>query len=684
MSFDASSMPARSGDIPLLEIDDLLDEVARLARTDASPPTFHLELLERAVRALAGVGGAVWIRSATGTWRTDSQVDHTDARLAESLAQNPAHRELLQAVVEAARGRIILPRAESHAGESPNPTDYLLYVCPMPLNGEVRAAGVLEVAIRAGGTPASQQGGLRVLEALCELAADFHSQRRLRLLQAGAARSQRVDQFVLAAHASLDLAATACTIVNEGRRLIECDRLSVAIRRGRALRLAAVSGLESLDRRANLVRRLEDLTNAVIAAGEPLWFSGHTGQLAPQIAAPLQAWQDESHARSLAIIPLAAGGAESAAAAAGSAGPPEPGIVAGNAALIAERFEEAIADESYREPVLLVARHAGLALQNALEHESLPFYRLMRTVQKARWFIAARRLPGTIAVAVAFLGAVLALTFVPADFEVEGRGVVQPRRRRDVFARADGIVSEVRVEHGQPCREGDVLAVMTRSQLEFESSRVLGEMQTARQRLASVQAARLELTPQTAADRDKYNQLTAEEEEVREMLRSLEAQHAVLKAQRAELVVRSPLTGQVVTWNVRQSLEARPVQRGQLLMQVADLDGPWVLELEVADDRIGHVLEARRALGDNLAVSFLLATDPGTVYRGAIENVALATDVRPPEKAAVRVTVGVDRAAIRGLRPNATVVSRIHCGRRAIGFVWFRGLWETIQKKVLF
>src|SRR5258708_20116808 len=104
-------------------------------------------------------------------------------------------------------------------------------------------------------------------------------------------------------------------------------------------------------------------------------------------------------------------------------------------------------------------------------------------------------------------------------------------------------------------------------------------MQTARQRLASVAVARLDVAPRTAADREKYNQLTAEEAEIQELLNSLARQHEVLKAQREELVVRSPLTGQVVTWNVRQSLQSRPVLRGQVLMQVADTLGAWVLAL---------------------------------------------------------------------------------------------------------
>src|SRR5206468_461032 len=114
---------------------------------------------------------------------------------------------------------------------------------------------------------------------------------------------------------------------------------------------------------------------------------------------------------------------------------------------------------------------------------------------------------------------------------------------------------------------------------------------------------------------------------------------AVLESQREDLLVRSPLTGQVLTWNLRQSLESRPVLRGQLLLQVADLTGPWILEAEIPDDRVGHVLEARKKLGRPLAVTFMIATEPGVLYQGNIEKMALATDVRPPEKANVQVTV---------------------------------------------
>ena len=104
------------------------------------------------------------------------------------------------------------------------------------------------------------------------------------MLQAVAEKAGDVERFGLDVHASLDLVATASAIANEGRRLVECDRLSVAVLRGRRLKILAVSGLESLDRRANIVGRLEELAQAVVLTGEPFWNAGDSDQMAPQIA----------------------------------------------------------------------------------------------------------------------------------------------------------------------------------------------------------------------------------------------------------------------------------------------------------------------------------------------------------------------------------------------------------------
>ena len=125
----------------------------------------------------------------------------------------------------------------------------------------------------------------------------------------------------------------------------------------------------------------------------------------------------------------------------------------------------------------------------------------------------------------------------------------------------------------------------------------------------------------------------------------------MLVDQKDELRVKSPLSGQVVSWEVNQTLLARPVQRGQALLTIVDPHGPWILELHVPDRDIGHVLTARQSIRPELDVSFLLATDPATPYRGKIQSVALGSETDEDRQASVRVNVQVEFCALPRRRP---------------------------------
>ena len=106
-------------------------------------------------------------------------------------------------------------------------------------------------------------------------------------------------------HASLHPRDTSYTIANEGRRLIDCDRVSVAIRRGYKCAIEAVSGQDMFDKRSNTIRLLAKLATEVVAAGEPLWYTGDTSNLAPQIEEAVQEYVDEAHTKMIAVLPLA-------------------------------------------------------------------------------------------------------------------------------------------------------------------------------------------------------------------------------------------------------------------------------------------------------------------------------------------------------------------------------------------
>jgi multidrug efflux pump subunit AcrA (membrane-fusion protein) len=553
-----------------------------------------------------------------------------------------------------------------------------------PLAAASSEAGLIEVFQRPNAALSVQQGYLRFLSAVGELAADYQRNHELRELRDRGALWRQFERFAADVHGSLRVSQVAYTIANDGRELITCDRLSVAIARGSRCRLAAVSGVDQLDRRAEVVRGLEQLTSAVVAAGEPFWYVEGETHAPPQVQTPLEQVLDETHARGLAVIPLTrpkqAGDDES-----DGHGAAERSTVI--AALVVERFEGGGFDAAQRERIAAVGRQSASALANAQKYEGVPLMPVWRALGGIGWLAQARQLPKTVLALGAIAVAAIALAVIPADLEISARGELQPKVRREVFARADGVVDRIMVEQGQKVATNDLLVLLKKPQLDFEFSRLLGEIQTAQAKLSAIQASRLATGRDSASNtQDKINQLTAEEEEVKSLLASLEKQQKILITQRKDLELRSPIDGTVLTWDAKNLLTSRPVARGQALLTVDDLSGEWVAELQVADNRVGHVIAEQERDKSELPVTFILATSPGASYKGTVSRVALATETDKANGSTVQVTVAFNRGEIppEQLRPGATVTAKIYCGRRSLGYVWLHELWETIQSRVFF
>ncbi|OHB83405.1 MAG: hypothetical protein A2V98_06420, partial [Planctomycetes bacterium RBG_16_64_12] len=653
------------------EIDELVEAVAKLSTSELLPTEFYAQLMDRIVPALAAVGGAVWTGSPGGGVDLEYQINLPQTIFGESPAGRRRHAQLVEQVLNTGKARLVPPKSgPTDSQQGANPSDFALVLGPWRL-GEA-SAGVVEVFQRPGASPSAQQGYLRFVTVICELVTDFHRNLQLRGLRQRIEQFGRFERFSERVHGSLNLTTTAYQIANEGRGFIGCDRVSVAVIRGSKCRLLAISGVDRFDRRANVVRQLERLSKAVTAIGEPLWYTGAADELPPEIEKPLNAYVDESHVRTLVILPLKTPQGEELAE--------QPKVLG---TLVVERFLGGL-DERLRGAITAVRGHSELALLNAMEVQGAPLLGLMRALGKARWFVRAKHLGKTGIALLGVAAVATALTTVPADFAIEARGELQPLKRRDIFAPSAGVISDLRVQHAEQVRADQVLLVMREPELDFEFKRVWGELQTARKKLVAAEAERLQNPRESAEERRRHSQLTAREEELRESISSLQEQYEILEQQQSELMVRSPMDGEVLTWDLKQLLEARPVSRGQILLTVADRQGPWVLELRIPDDRIAPVLAAQQESGDNLDVSFVLATDPGVKLRGTIDRVGIRTEVNNTEGAFVLATADINRDEIPELVPGGTVVAKVHCGRRPIGYVWFHDLWEAVQSWVLF
>ncbi|MDY0171106.1 MAG: HlyD family efflux transporter periplasmic adaptor subunit, partial [Thermoguttaceae bacterium] len=438
---------------------------------------------------------------------------------------------------------------------------------------------------RADTGPKVQQGYLRFLLEMCELAADFLKSHQLRHFSDRQALWTKLEDFTRAVYASLDPRATAYTIANEGRRLIECDRLSVALRRGNRCRIEAISGQDLFDKRSNVVRLLGDLATAVVRTGEPVWYTGDTTNMAPQVEEAVQAYVDEAHSKTVAVLPLARPAPDEEDDPTQRDDPEAP-----VGAIIVEQIEDSRVLPTLVQRVEVVGRHSAAALANADQYNSLFLMPVWRTLGKARWIVRARTLPKTLAITAAVVLALAMLCLWPAKFEMSSRGTLEPVIRYDVFARADGVIDAVHVEHGDVVRERQELVLLRNKDLQVARTDVLGQRNTVQQRIRSIHHLLRESRSLTV---EEQSRLSGELAELDHRLRTLEDQIALLNEKLSDLTARSPIDGQVVTWELENRLIRRPVQRGQVLLRVADPAGPWQLELRLPEDRVGHIVRAQ-------------------------------------------------------------------------------------------
>jgi multidrug efflux pump subunit AcrA (membrane-fusion protein) len=673
------------------QIRGLVTEIAHLARQDIGAAEFYGEFLNRVVSALAAVGGAVWTANESGGLQLDYQVNIRETRLGENEEDTQRHGRLLNKVMRSGEGALAAPY--SGAGDetddnAANPTGYLLVLSPVRIEDETK--GIIEIFQRPGADIRTQRGYLKFVQQMCELMADYLRSRQLRQFTDRQTLWNQLENFTRAAHASLEPAEAAFTIVNEARRLIGCDRVSVALRKGKKCYIEAISGQDIIDKRSNTVVLLNRLATAVVAAGEPVWYSGDTTNLAPQVEESLQVYVDESHAKNVAVLPLV----RPASSAADDDAPPPVPI----GALIVEQIQDSRPRDGMVQRVNVVCEHSSTALGNALEHNSLFLLPVWRTLGKARWVIAARTLPKTVAVAVAVVAAIGALIFVPANFRIQGKGSLQPVIRRDVSASVDGTVTQLLVNHGDKVKKGQLLAELQNNEVDMKITGLEGELHQVTEDLASVTFRLLEAKgarrndPQQKPNQDERSRLQSEESQARQKLVSLEGQLKVLQAKRDRLKITSPIDGVVTTWDLENLLDGRTVQPGQVLMKVSDPSGDWQLEVLVPEDNMGYITRAQGELkrspdykeGDDLHVTYILQNDPANRHEGSIRDVHLSAEVRGEEGNTIMVDVAIDKGDLKQLNQGAGVTARVDCGRRALGFVWFHDLFEFFQSRVLF
>ncbi|HEV3443624.1 MAG TPA: hypothetical protein VG099_03220 [Gemmataceae bacterium] len=687
-------------DLNLLEetrkrINAIVGQIARDSESDMPPSDYYGQFLQRVLDAVAAPAGAVWIRTPQGHLQLQYQVKMHLVGLDKSDSDRQTHDELLRMTAQVGRPQMVPPHSGTGATEDGkpapgNPTDYMILIAPIMVDKQV--AGLIEIWQDADRNPQAQEGFLRFITQMAGLASTYTRNHQLRQMVGQQTLWTQLEAFARQIHASLNPMEVGYVIANEGRRLVECDRVSVAMRRGRKAHVEAVSGADVVEKRSNLVRLMAKLFDSVLRWGEKLIYQGtKDDSLPPAVLHALDNYLAESNSKLLVILPLK-DDRESE-----SKKPPRSG-------LMMECFDPAASPEQLIARLEVVGRHATSALYNAYEYRRIPMRFIWRPLAKVQDGLGgkAKAIMFGVLAAVALL--VAALVFIPYPLKMEAKGQLLPTERRYAYTPREAQVVEFRVGPGQQVTALEPLAVMYDTDLHKQMISLQYEVEGAAKEVRGLadQIAKAN-NPQDimSYSGQKISKENVQKAKQAELSAIRDRMHAMPDSPGYFWLV-SPVSGTVLTPNFREEMQHRTFKPNEQILRIGDKDGSWEIELKIPQKHIGQILQAFK--GDDpdeeLDVDLILRSAPTRTFRAKLRRSKIggeATPNRDDNNEAEPVVLAYVRIDGPGIDPGKSlaghknllvtgteVVAKVRCGDHAMGYSLFYGVWEFIYEKVVF
>ena len=479
------------------------------------------------------------------------------------------------------------------------------------------------------------------------------------LLQARLFERERVTRRISSSVETLSAAgeherfiASAQAVCEALAGKLDAQRVALGVRRGRYVRLMAVTGIEKIDRKTEASQRVEAAMEECLdqdvevqhpAPPEATYVHRQAGELAREQKAavclfPIRRTQSKGEVEAVLLVERGERGegrlltVEEAAAtrlALDLAGP---------------RLLEQAGRDRWVGARLAHATHRGLATLVGPEHT---------------WAKALALVVLTLAV--------LSVA-VPVPVRVEAPFVVEARERRTVPAPFAGRLESVArgVEPGTTVRAGQELARLETRELREREAKLLAQASAywAEARKAQAAAARGEVEPRVEADIANAR------------AREAEAELQTIRRELSEAVVRSPVDGVILTGDLRQRVRG-PLERGETLFEVAPLERVRAT-LYVDDGRIGEVRPRQRG---HLATQ----AHPSRYLPFEVERVYPAAEVtagRNAFRVRARLLPLEGEASPPPLPVGAEGLAKVRTDRAPVIVAWTRDAVDWVRMKL--
>ncbi|MCI0681741.1 MAG: HlyD family secretion protein [Gemmataceae bacterium] len=674
------------------QINRLAEEIAQLSEAELAPAEYYGEFLQRLMTAIAAPAGAVWIRTPQGNLQLQYQINMRQVGLDRFPNSRQMHDELLRQVAMGGQPRLQPPQssvgqAEGNQIAPGNPTDYVILLAPIIYDKQV--AGIVEIWQDPNRGADAQRGFLQFMARMASLASGYTRNHQLRQMVGQQQVWVQLETFARLVHGSLNPTEVGYHVVNEGRRLVEADRVSVALRQGFRPQVIAISGADVVEKRSNLVQLMRALFEAVIDWGEKLVYSGAKDDaLPPKVLKALDAYLAESNSKFLVVMPL-----------------PDERETAkkkkARSAIMMESFETSQDLDQKAARLEVVGRHATSALYNAAEYRRIPMRFIWFPLAKIQDGLGGKAQAIVTIIFAALVVLILAMIFMPYPLRMDALGTFQPVKRATLYPPVPGTVKAIApwLTAGKRITEDHELMQLFDLELRKQINDLRQEINHA-DNLINTLSKSQDLQDKFEVAKQRIN-LRAKNEELIELARRTNANLADPGA----FYLKSPISGVILTADFKEVLGS-PVKPNQPLLRVGQVDpnnprlADWEVELKIPQKHIGQVLRAfkTRNPDEELDVDLLLKTRPTAVFKGKLRRDKIALQAQnerdahdepePVVFAWVRVH-GDDippgyRIPLEELVTSTEVTTRVRCGDRAMGYSLFYGVWEFIYEKIVF
>jgi hypothetical protein len=704
------------------QIKEAFEAAAKLAGSNLAPTEFYEQFLNRTLTAIGAPAGAVWLRTPQGFLQVACQVNLDKVGLEERRGGRQCHNEVLRQVFQAAPPRPVILEPNGRLAPGPgepgpvppaNLTDHFALFAPI-VTPDKQPLGVLEVFQDSTHDPRMYPAFLNYAFQMAGYASQYHQFISARAGSGAERTFTQVEAFARLIHGSLNPTEVAYHVANEGRKLIECDRLCVGVRHARTkVTVEAVSGADVVEKASTHVRRMRFLMESVLQWGEPLIFKGTKDPgLPPAVAGALDAYLSESQPKLLVVQPIRDEREKD------TSKPPR-------SILMLESFNPPEQTDALTQRLEVIGKHAAPALYNAAQMKRVPL--------KVLWWPLAKLQEGVggkgkfYAISAMVLVAILigCMVLIPYPLRMESKGQLLPVEIAQVFPLREAVVREIRVKPGDTVLPGYELFTFYSPDLEKEYKDAQDKLDTAKNTIVT--------------NNKLLNEPGVEQAEKARYLVDREAAQTNLEAASKQLTlldavynnrkkpaqfglfgayappfdpkIARPLGASyytVLSDDRKENLRGRTVKPNEELMRLGNLQGPWHAELKIPQRNIGQV---RRAFADPqlhkveastgkkyLDVDVLLKSESKTSYLGRLYEDGVTAQAMPNKNehdenepvVTAYVKLNTDEIPRDKWVPaeqfvtGLEVSTRIRCGNHAMGYSLFHGVWEWFYEKVVF